>query len=211
MGLRENDGQDNHKLEQFDHRTKHLVYGFCRMQQNILTSIHGNNAFYIIPDGVICQCLLYSHYNDYFDIAGEDARISSTRMYNDTLHASAQDSYGKMIIPSMNKGIYKWKFKIISSNKSAEVGIVDASDFSGIQYIYIDNFEDGDILEMTLDLSNRKISWIKNDICDQIFDNVTQREDLQYRMYFLVYSKYSGYNVCVQLLSYDEIHSKWLA
>ena len=104
-----------------DKKTKNLVNGYIRNEQQNLLNKNKKNTFYTISDLIINEILLYYYITEYFH-AGDGVKIESINKYNDTITNIKSTSngvtfygcYGNIIIQSLSNTIHEWKFKILN-------------------------------------------------------------------------------------------------
>eukprot|EP01084_Bolivina_argentea_P174640 302509_1 len=103
-------------FSKIDNNTKLSVFGFIRKCENNLKRTNDVYLFHNIPLLIHSLCLLYYHVSDEFEIAGKDIKISKD--HKSIMHPSNwyhNTSYGKIVIQSTAKVIYKWELKIDSN------------------------------------------------------------------------------------------------
>lgn len=166
------------------------------------------NLFYHM---VIREC--FKHYNsDYNVVSNNDMMVARKNVNTETGWSVA---YGALSIPSCDKGIYEWMFRITNSKDAMAIGIDDTTynrikeggfanrngeskcyalwsdgfktrwDVSTLISPNVDSteFNQNDLVTMTLDLSSKLISFKINDD-DKIiaFEDVTTAADVNYCM-----------------------------
>ena len=95
-----------------EERTKLIIFGFIRKEQEILTKLHPNNPFYIIAQLIIHHIIYYYNDPEYFSKTGDHAEISDDKLSVTVKKRGYVTCYGNNIIPSTCKMIHCWKFHV---------------------------------------------------------------------------------------------------
>ena len=180
-----------------------MVLGFFRAHK---ISIQQYDSSFIIPSLVIYTCLTYYWINEYLDVINEsvvsrsDDKMIITNKTRDTWN---NISVGKTTINSISNGVYKWKLKFSGSDLDAMMGVTNGNDVSqsvasdslstcygyfskGFLYpscVYVGKrIEEGDIVNVVLDLTNKQLLMSINDSDESTFTiDVKCEENLVYR------------------------------
>ena len=103
------------RLHHIDQEIKFIVCGYIRSEHESLFRANACILFQNVPNSITSLCTLYYYLYDYFDLIGSDMKISNdkkTITYNSFTRDWPNANYGKNIISSTDKCIYKWYLKI---------------------------------------------------------------------------------------------------
>ena len=200
-------------LDKIDSKTKHLVHGFVREMNSILTQI--------IPEPIIYVILSFYFLGEYFEIF--DPKYYKVTEENKTVTKtsntgwSVPSCYGKMLIDSDSGGVYEWVFRILTQNTCMDYGISSsynldkaftrssessnycaryaAHKVSKNKQEYWSGFHmsPGNCLKMKLDLNKRTLSYdVDADPIGVAWENIDVGPDIKYRMaIFFLHSRCS--------------------
>ena len=176
-------------VKNIDQRTKDCVFGYIRKIQDIFPE---DNVYFTIPSLVIHWVLLYFYTAERFEIYGKNSKVSDDGKIVTNTTGCWSTVYGNVKIPSLNKRMYKWRFKIIDRTGWMAVGIDETKyvrkdrggfeDHEGESKIYVlwhngekldwetdvddvDNllsYDTGDTVEMTLNLMKQTLCFSIN-------------------------------------------------
>ena len=179
-----------HELNAIDNRTKLIIFGYIRKEQQLLTLLHKNNPFYVIAKLIIHCIFSFYHEPEYFAKAPNNVAISNNKCTVTVTETMDTTCYGARTIESTLKMIHRWKFIIQNSEYNCTgIGIDEApgtstnDDFyknrkknnyiykcigrKWSQYIYDDygiNYSNNDVVEMILNLIDGKLSFLVNNV-----------------------------------------------
>ena len=150
-------------------KPKFVVNGFIREIELELLSIHGNDAFYTIPELVTFTCLLFYVATETFD------KISSqhilTGLDNNTITKNGKEhnwdnaAYGKDWIDSMSDDIYVFSIKMNCVTKGGGD--------TGVGFVTNNHHQ-----ETETDFDAVGSVWIRNDLAVLIHEQKTYSPDL---------------------------------
>ena len=121
---------DKESMNQIDARSKLLVFGYFRNISEITKAVHGDVAYYNVPDLVVRLCLTYFYIlreefkNHYTEIVIGADRQSA----DNTIGGAWHSVFGRHRIESTEHSLCIWEFKLAVDSCYSIVGITSNPD-----------------------------------------------------------------------------------